>query len=210
MRAACFLCPKYSSSFRAVCSLILEYPSPSERRATWSLFPKYSALVPFERLGSCFCNTAVGLSVLCLSNTLAPFERFATCFSISLVAVCPFFFNTLVPFERFCFLLLKNSFVLFLFERFANCFQTLGSLSSGVPASQILYSLSRGLLLFLKRSSPFRAVCSLFPKYSALIRFERFAPCCSNFLVPFERFAPLLFQDSNPFQVVCCPAFLRL
>ena len=89
------------------------------------------------------------------SNSLVRFDRFVPVFSNTLVSFgrfAPKFSNSLVPFERF----VSFSDPL---ERFA-------------PCSEILVSLSSGLLLALKVSTLFRAVCSLF----------------LNFLVPFERF----------------------
>ena len=86
------------------------------------------------------------------------------------------------------------------------------------PSSEILESLSSGLLILLKFSSSLRAACPLFAnsllsfgrftprsetleflssglllqslsKFSTVVSFERFAPS-SETLVPFERFAP--------------------
>ena len=108
--------------------------------------------------------------------------------------VCSLFSNSLLVFQA-----VSSSFPNFLvpFERFA-------------PCSQLLYSFSSAMLLWLKFSSPFRAVCSLFTN-SLDSFFERFAPVFSKSQVPFGRFAQcfqaltlsLVLKFCSLFQAVC-------
>ena len=87
-------------------------------------------------------------------------------------AVCALFSNSLVHFERFA------------------------------PFSQILCSLSSGLLPVLEFPSPFRALCSLFS--NSLVHFERFAPCSqilyslSSGLLPVLEFPIATFEHLAP------------
>ena len=137
--------------------------------------------------------------LLVFSNFLVPFERFTSC-SQSLSSLSSGLYLVLnLPSP---FLLFSNALVLF--ERFAPSSENLWSFSSRfAPCSQILYLHWGGLLLVLKLSSPFRAVCCLFsssPAFperlapdsqisnlfravyslfsSSLFFFERLDPCC--------------------------------
>ena len=92
--------------------------------------------------------------------------------------------NSLVPFEQFLPAL-----------KFSSLFRAVD------PCSQILYSLSSGLLLVLKVSSPFRAVCALFSNF--LVSFEWwFAPCYQNLYSLSSGLLPAL-KIPNPFRTVC-------
>ena len=177
---------KFSCLFRAACSLF------SNALLSFGRFaPSSQIQFSFERFALCspiLPSLSSGLRIVL--NCLVSFERLAPCSQIlynrssGLLLVLKF----PSPFRPVCSLFsnfLRSS------ERFAPCSQIPFSFFRAVCALfQILESLSSGLLLVLKFSTLFQAVCSLFS--NSLVPFEWFAPwfSFSSSLVCFERFAP--------------------
>ena len=128
------------------------------------------APVRFERFASCFSNALVPFErfARCFSNALVPIEQFASCFSTTTVrAVCYLFAKHSSSFRTHCSLLLAYpsplravcwlacchilSYTIISFERFA-------FLYTGLP-SNTLFPFRAACSLFLKYSSPSRAIC---------------------------------------------------
>ena len=193
---------KFSSLFRAVCSLFSNSPVFFERLASCSetleslssislLVLKFSRL--FRAVRSLFSNSLVSfVKNSCLFQCRSS-GAFLSQFLCS--AGLSFFPNSLVLLSGLLRVFkLSRSFraVLFLVQIFSRLFRTVHHFFCSFGAVSCLFSNS---LVSFERLAP----CA----QNSLALLERYAPVFSNSLMPFGRFAPFL-KLCSLFRAVCC------